>query len=492
MSLSNTTRRKWWENYEDFDAELDKLSDKELNYLLKSKIADTDSHVANKEIHVSKEEKAKWNSFKGYPLATESSDGLISQEEKDKLNLLDENANNYVHPSYNGSSLRNTYQYKISNTGHITDMTSVNYLPVTVNNVFRVGGLDFSKFITVDTTDFFRLSTPDVDASKAINNEKLINVKTLKANSINSAVTNASSFPSDKSKLFYNQKDKTLYYYDEKNTQWKKIISVDAANMVMTNADGKIDSSLIKKNAMPIGSFITINSKSGLGNSKYLLCNGNTIKRSDYSELFKLLDIGAVYSISNSEYESIYTSERNIDTEFKSCYAFVWPADGSTDSIRLPNIHMTNIRAQAYTNNLEEMFYKESTRNISGKMPVFNFYDKNTNTLIPVYNDTGTNVSIENENTYVQNPFDKWSASKRGSDGHILYGGSFYSFEGDFTVDENADLTKLNKPDKNSYIDKQTYNMKLYKYDNSTVYNTNEKHNYPASTYVSMYVKVRE
>ena len=117
---------------------------------------------------------------------------------------------------------------------------------------------------------------------------------------------------------------------------------------------------------------------------------------------------------------------------------------------------------------------------------------KNTNTIIPVYNDTGANVSIENENTYVQNPFDKWSASKRGSDGHILYGGSFYSFEGDFTVDENADLTKLNKPDKNSYIDNQTYNMKLYKYDNSTVYNTNEKHNYPASTYVSMYVKVRE
>ena len=35
-----------------------------------------------------KEEKAKWNSFKGYPLATTVSDGLISQEEKDKLNAI--------------------------------------------------------------------------------------------------------------------------------------------------------------------------------------------------------------------------------------------------------------------------------------------------------------------------------------------------------------------------------------------------------------------
>ena len=70
MSLSDVTRRKWWSTYETFNTELDKLSSKELNFILKSKIAEADSHVANNEVHTTKEEKAKWNSFKGYPLAT--------------------------------------------------------------------------------------------------------------------------------------------------------------------------------------------------------------------------------------------------------------------------------------------------------------------------------------------------------------------------------------------------------------------------------------
>lgn len=495
MSLSETTRRKWWTNYEEFDTELDKLTYKELNYLLKSKIADADSHINNKEIHVSKEEKDKWNSFTGYHVASKDADGLISVEDKDKLNHIEENANNYKHPEYNGSSLRNTYQYKIDNYGHIKDVLSVEYLPVSVNNVYRFGGLDYSRFIPVETTNFYKLSTPDVDVSKQTNLEKLVNVKTVKSYAIDSAITKATEFPSDTRKLFYNQSNKTLYYYDNENSSWTPIVSVDPANIIELDTNGKIDSSLINQNSMPIGSIITINSKSGFNNSKYLLCDGSTINRSDYPELFKLIDFGYIETISNTEFEALFTVERNIGTKNKSWYSFVRTSDDNSDKIILPNIHMVNFRASYYFLDINDAFYKENSRSITGEMPVFNFYDKYTNTMIKVPSDyigkTSELITAEESDSFVQSPFDKWSGYIKGSDGHKTIGGSYYSFPCAIEIDSDVNMENLVAPVRNGFVDSQLEKINQYIFNNSKTYNTSDE-NCPASTYVSAYVRVRE
>lgn len=492
MSLSETTRRKWWINYEEFDAELDKLSYKELNYLLKSKISDADSHITNKEIHVTKEEKDRWNSFTGYPIATKESDGLISSEDKEKLNHLADNANHYEHPSYNGSVLRNIYQYRIDNYGHITDILSVEYLPVSVNNVYKFGGLDYSRFIPVETTNFYKLSSPDVDPSLASNFEKLVNVKTVKEYTIDSAVIQSESFPTDHRKLFFNQSNQTLYYFDEKHDRWSSIVSVDPANIIGTDSNGKIDVSMINQNSMPIGSIITINSKTGLNNSKYLLCDGSTINRADYPELFRLIDSGSIPTISNREYEDLFTVDRNIGTKYKSCYSFVRTADENNDKIILPLIHMVNLRAQSYISDISEVFFKENSRNISGEMPVFNFYDKYTNTMLKVSEDdigsSGETITVEDSLSYVQNPFDKWSGYASTP---VRVGGSYYSYPNP-KLATSSPLTDVLAPVDNGFVAKyqEEKNWK-YNYDNSNTYNTSDE-NCPASTYVSAYVRVRE
>lgn len=493
MSLSDVTRRKWWNTYETFDTELDKLSSKELNFILKSKIAEADSHVANNEVHTSKAEKDNWNSFKGYPLATTVSDGLISQEEKDKLNAIAENANNYVHPAYKGSSLRNTYMYKVSNEGHITDVLETTYLPITVNNVSFFGGLDYSKFLPTSTTNFFRLSSPDVDSNNANNIEKMVNVKTVKDYAVDSAVLLDSSWPSSHKKIFYNQTNKTLYYYDDKAQAWHSIISLATANMITLDANGKIDKSLINQNAMPIGHIITINSCTGFNNKKYRLCDGSIISRSDYPELFALIDNGSIYTISYADYLNMYTTERNVGTKYKSCYAFVRTQDNAVDSIILPKIHMTNIRAQMYINSNANTFYKESTRNISGEFPAFNFYDKTTNTMMKFnLNDDKSVIKTAEAESYVQSPFDRWSAYKRDDvTKHIKYGGSYYSYPYDFKEENSPELNYITNAVADGYMDSLKEKHYTYQYDNSTYYNTDEE-NCPACTYVSAYVRVRE
>ena len=494
MSLSDVTRRKWWSTYETFNTELDKLSSKELNFILKSKIAEADSHVANNEVHTTKEEKAKWNSFKGYPLATTVSDGLISQEEKDKLNAIADNANNYSHPLYNGSALRNTYMYKVSNEGHITDVLETRYLPITVNNVYFFGGLDYSKFLPTSTTSFFRLSSPDVNVNDANNIEKMVNVKTVKEYAIDSAVSLGTTWPSSHKKIFYNQNNKTLYYYDDKDQSWKSIISLAAANMITLNADGKIDKSLIHQNSMPLGHIITINSRTGLNNRKYRLCDGSVISRSDYPELFALIDNGSIYTISYADYLNMYTTERNTGTKYKSCYAFVRTQDNAPDSIILPKIHMTNIRAQTYINSDANTFYKESTRNISGEFPVFNFYDKTTNTMMKynTSNDANSAIKTAEAESYVQSPFDKWSAYKRDdATKHIKYGGSYYSFPYAFKEENSPQYNYITNAVADGYMDSLKEKNQVYQYDNSTLYNTDDE-NCPACTYVSAYVRVRE
>lgn len=57
---------------------------------------------------VTSEEKEKWNRIETIGLVTEDIDGLMSKEDKKKLNNIEDNANNYIHPDN-------------ENTRHVTD-----------------------------------------------------------------------------------------------------------------------------------------------------------------------------------------------------------------------------------------------------------------------------------------------------------------------------------------------------------------------------------
>ena len=60
----------------------------------------------------------------GDQIATETDDGLMSSEDKIKLDNIEENANNYIHPAYTSRS-NGLYKVTIDSTGHVSNVTAV-------------------------------------------------------------------------------------------------------------------------------------------------------------------------------------------------------------------------------------------------------------------------------------------------------------------------------------------------------------------------------
>lgn len=63
------------------------------------------------------------------PLATEILDGLMSKEDKKKLNGIAEGATNYSHPTYD-SVANGLYKFSVDETGHINST-----IPVTADDI---------------------------------------------------------------------------------------------------------------------------------------------------------------------------------------------------------------------------------------------------------------------------------------------------------------------------------------------------------------------
>ena len=57
------------------------------------------THTSNNTIHITAAERTTWNAKASTVIATQTANGLMSKEDKSKLDGIAENANNYVHPS---------------------------------------------------------------------------------------------------------------------------------------------------------------------------------------------------------------------------------------------------------------------------------------------------------------------------------------------------------------------------------------------------------
>ena len=83
-----------------YNDQLDKITQRELNINLNEKINLSYDHLSNNDIHITAEERKKWDDMAVGSTATSISNGLMSKEDKIKLDGIEENANNYVHPEH--------------------------------------------------------------------------------------------------------------------------------------------------------------------------------------------------------------------------------------------------------------------------------------------------------------------------------------------------------------------------------------------------------
>ena len=84
------------------------------------------SNITQDSTHrfVSDAEKSTWNAKADTSVATSSNNGLMSSSDKTKLDGIESNANNYVHPSYTAKA-NGFYKVTVDGNGHVSNVESV-------------------------------------------------------------------------------------------------------------------------------------------------------------------------------------------------------------------------------------------------------------------------------------------------------------------------------------------------------------------------------
>lgn len=294
---------KWWQSYSEEEAKrrkeewlnehnksslsnevLDKLTKKEFNTVLYNTLTDIDFHMTDTFMHITEEERNRWNKVTYESLtkpASTESDGLMTKEDKIKLDRIADGANNYTHPKYRPIT---TYKFKkVDEYGHIYGSSEPEVLPVTVDSVDTLNGKPIEYFAKNNNQVFNNITVPNIDVATAKDNAA-VNYSTMKSYTLDGAIQITSITNNlDTRKLWFNISNRTAYYYND-NT-WKPFSL--PIKPVPINDDGKIDKSLLPNTGYPIGSIAIF-----YGNmipNNYLLLNGQVVKKSDYPKLWDLV-----------------------------------------------------------------------------------------------------------------------------------------------------------------------------------------------------------
>lgn len=146
-----------------YDKQLDRITSKELNELLNEKIDLSFTHTHDEVKHITAEERNRWNTIlSGLKPATEAVAGLMSAEDKFKLNKIENFATNYRHPN-SGVTPGSYLKVTVNEQGHIVYGENPARLNVTVDNAEKLGGYLSSQYAKLDNPTFTGIvKVPDV------------------------------------------------------------------------------------------------------------------------------------------------------------------------------------------------------------------------------------------------------------------------------------------------------------------------------------------
>ena len=189
----------------EFNPQLDKVTEKELNLILRERIAIAYNHISNTTKHITNEERKLWNAKwdkDNAPLASRYTYGIMSKEDKAKLDTVSEKANYYIHPASGieeGVYLLTT----VDRNGHVISGSYPKELNITANNSRQLGGVEANKFVQRTSPAFLGEPTcptaPDGDSSFLLANTQFVSL-----NSIAKVYEKGQTPPADKRILWLN------------------------------------------------------------------------------------------------------------------------------------------------------------------------------------------------------------------------------------------------------------------------------------------------
>jgi len=160
-----------------YNYELDKIGFQELSLSLQNTIKQNLAHTQNNAIHVTQEEKDRWNQVTDLPLANNTTKGFMSPAEKLKLAGIEANANNYTHP--NSTVKPGLYlQVEVDQKGHVIAGRNPTKINTTADNADRLGNEPADSYAKLASPIFLgtpKVPTPkpDAEVSQAVNIEYL-------------------------------------------------------------------------------------------------------------------------------------------------------------------------------------------------------------------------------------------------------------------------------------------------------------------------------
>ena len=146
-----------------FDKQLDKITSKELNETLNEKIDISYAHLQDDVKHITAEERNRWNTIMdNIKPATEGVAGLMSAEDKIKLNGIANFATNYRHPD--SGVIAGAYtRVTVNSQGHVIFGENPSRLNINVDNAEKLGGNLPSYYAKADSPTFTGVvKVPDV------------------------------------------------------------------------------------------------------------------------------------------------------------------------------------------------------------------------------------------------------------------------------------------------------------------------------------------
>ena len=162
-----------------YDEQIDKITERELNPALREKITLSYSHIRNTSMHISEAERARWNSAYNRPNATQNEAGLMSAEDKKKLDHIEDEANHYSHPK-SGAKFGVYTQVRVDELGHVIEGLNPDRLNVNCLDAQTLEGYSSSEFAKTSSPVFLGIPqcpTPDGENLFQITNVNYIQNK---------------------------------------------------------------------------------------------------------------------------------------------------------------------------------------------------------------------------------------------------------------------------------------------------------------------------
>ena len=263
------------------------LSKQELSPSLRTRIQDEYDHIYNHNLHITEEERFRWNQSAKRVLkpATVHDDGLMVKEDKAKLDSIEDKANKYVHPFSNvvpGSYLEVT----TDGLGHVIYGNNPARLNVRARNATKLGNINPDEFVSPDNA-FLK---GDVSFKQYPNDINHLNYPIVKKDLIEQSLTTSYYISDDATpnlnKIRISPTTNVASYYDADLNRWVDIsLPNDVARL---GPDGKVPLNLMPSQGLPIGAIIPSLSASMelMKEDGFLPLTGIEVEKNEYLDLY--------------------------------------------------------------------------------------------------------------------------------------------------------------------------------------------------------------